>query len=84
MKRINATNLNRNPGERTRISYFTALPAATYAALRKKSRMKSTEATVFDRKSGAAEGRAVRPGSRTNVSVQLVLPQNLNEKPLNS
>jgi hypothetical protein len=59
MKCINATNLNRNPGERTRISYFTALPAATYAALRKESRMKSTEATVFDRKSGAAERLSV-------------------------
>jgi hypothetical protein len=46
--------------ERTQISYFTALPAATYAALLKESRMKSTEATVFDRKSGAAEGPAVR------------------------
>jgi hypothetical protein len=46
--------------ERTQISYFTALPAATYAALRKESRMKSTEATVFDRKSGGAEGPAVR------------------------
>ena len=33
------------------------------------SRMKSTEATMFDRKSGAAEGPAVRPGSRTKVSV---------------
>src|ERR1700691_1109315 len=31
--------------------------------------MKSTEATVFDRKSGAAEGPAVRPGSCTKVSV---------------
>src|ERR1700733_6738286 len=38
--------------------------------------MKSAEATVFDRKSGAAEGPAVRPGSRTKVSVPLVLPQN--------
>src|SRR3984885_6838238 len=38
--------------------------------------MKSTEATVFDRKSGAAEGPAVRPGSRTKISVPLVLPQN--------
>jgi hypothetical protein len=47
--------------ERTRISYFTALPAATYAALREESRMKSTEAMVFDRKSGGAEGPAVRP-----------------------
>jgi hypothetical protein len=27
--------------------------------------MKSTEATIFDRKSGVAEGSAVRPGSRT-------------------
>jgi len=62
--------------ERTRISYFTALPAATYAALRKESRMKSTEVTVFDRKSGGAEGPAVRPGSHTKVSVPLVSPQN--------
>jgi hypothetical protein len=38
--------------------------------------MKSTEATVFDRKSGAAEGPAVRPDPRTRVSVPLVLPQN--------
>jgi hypothetical protein len=38
--------------------------------------MKSTEATVFDRKSGAAEGPAVRPGSRTKISLPLVLPQN--------
>src|ERR1700744_667133 len=42
--------------ERTRISYFTALPAATYAALRKESRMKSTEATVLDRKSRGSRG----------------------------
>jgi hypothetical protein len=62
--------------ERTRISYLTALPAATYAALRKESRMTSTEATAFDRKSGGAEGSAVRPGSRTKVSVPLVPPQN--------
>jgi hypothetical protein len=61
--------------ERTRISYLTALPAATYAALRKESRMTSTEATAFDRKSGGAEGSAVRPGSRTKVSVPLVPPQ---------
>jgi hypothetical protein len=79
--------------KRTRISYFAALTAATYATLRKESRMKSTEATVFDRKSGVAEGpaaapagnsiclslgirSAVRPGSRTKVSVPLVLSQN--------
>src|ERR1700721_4745788 len=62
--------------ERPRISYFTALSAATYAALHKESRMKSVEATVFDRKSGGAEGPAVRPGSRTKFSVPFVLPQN--------
>ena len=56
------------PWERTRISYFMALPAATYVALRKESRKKSTEATVFDRKSGEGEGPAVRPCSHTNVS----------------
>jgi hypothetical protein len=38
--------------------------------------MKPTEATVFDRKSGAAEGSAVRPRSRTKVSVPSVFPQN--------
>src|SRR5580698_1824353 len=38
--------------------------------------MNSTEATAFDRKSGGAEGPAVRPGSRTKVSVPLALPQN--------
>jgi hypothetical protein len=62
--------------ERSRISYFTAPPPTTYAALRKESRMKSTEATIFDQKSGGAEGPAVRPGSRTKISVPLVLPQN--------
>jgi hypothetical protein len=35
--------------------------------------MKSTEATVSDRKSGAAKGSAVRPGSRSKVWVSLVL-----------
>ena len=68
--------------ERTQISYFTALPAATYAALRKESRMKSTEATIFDRKSGGAERSAVRPGSRTKVSVPLVFPQNRHPESL--
>ena len=62
--------------ERTQISYFTALPAATYAALLKEGRMKFTEARDFDRKSGGGEGSAVRPGSRTKVSVPLVLLQN--------
>jgi hypothetical protein len=38
--------------------------------------MKFTEATVFDGKSGGVEGPAVRPHSRTKVSVPLVLAQN--------
>jgi hypothetical protein len=42
--------------------------------------MKSTKVAVFDRKSGAAEGPAARPGSRTKVSVPLVLPQNRHPK----
>jgi hypothetical protein len=70
-----------HPEERTRISYIAALPAATYAALRKESRKKSTEATVIDRKSGAAEGPAVRPGSRTKVSIPLAPPQNRHPEP---
>jgi hypothetical protein len=37
--------------------------------------MKSTESAVFDRKSGGAEGPAVRPGSRTKVWVLLVPTQ---------
>src|ERR1700734_3644682 len=56
-----------HPEERTRISYIAALPAATCATLRKESRKKSTEATVVDRKSGGAEGPAVRPGSLTKL-----------------
>jgi hypothetical protein len=43
----------------------------------KESRMKSTEVTVFDRKSGGGEGSAVRPGSRSKVWVLLVLTQTL-------
>jgi hypothetical protein len=55
--------------ERTRISYFTALSAATYAALPKESRMKSTEATVIDRKSGGAEGPALTPETAVEGAV---------------
>jgi hypothetical protein len=47
----------------------------------KESRMKSTEATVFDRKSGAAEGSAVRPGSHTKVSIPLGLPPESSSRP---
>ena len=53
--------------ERTRISCLAALSAATYAALRKESRKKSTEAKVLERKSGGGEGPAVRPGSRPKL-----------------
>jgi hypothetical protein len=44
--------------------------------------MKSTEATVFDRKSEGAGGPVVRAGSRTKVSVPLVLPQTLSARTL--
>ncbi len=47
---------------RTQISYFAALSAATYAALRRESRKKFTEATVFDRKSGVAAPRLPNKG----------------------
>jgi hypothetical protein len=40
------------------------------------NRMKSANAVKINRKSGVAEGSAVRPGSRTKVSLPLVLPQN--------
>jgi len=40
--------------ERTRISYISAQPNATYAAFRRESRMKLANATNLDRKSGVA------------------------------
>jgi hypothetical protein len=45
--------------ERTRISYSTALTAATYVVLLKENHMHLTEAATLDRKSGGAEGPAV-------------------------
>jgi hypothetical protein len=39
--------------------------------------MKSVNANKINRKSGEAEGSAVRPGSRTKVFVPLVLTQTL-------
>jgi hypothetical protein len=45
--------------KRTRISYFTALPSATFVVLLKENHMQLTEATTLDRKSGEAEGSAV-------------------------
>jgi hypothetical protein len=47
--------------ERSRISYFTALTGATYVVLFKENHMQLTEAATLDRKSGVAEGPAVRP-----------------------
>jgi hypothetical protein len=46
--------------ERTRISYLTALTAATCVVLSKKNHMQSIEAATIDRKSGEAEGFAVQ------------------------
>jgi hypothetical protein len=46
--------------ERTRISYFAALTGAAYVVLLKENHMQLVEATTFDRKSGEAEGSAVR------------------------
>jgi hypothetical protein len=54
-----ATNLSSRP-ERTWISCFTVLDKATCAAFIKESRMKLTSATNLDRKSGAAQWRALR------------------------
>ncbi len=44
---------------RTRISYFTALTAATYVVLLKENHMQLTEVAILDRKSVGAEGSAV-------------------------
>ena len=46
--------------ERTRISYFTTLTGATYVGLLKENHMELFEAATLDRKSGEAEGSAVR------------------------
>jgi hypothetical protein len=48
-----ATNLSSRP-ERTRISCFAALDTTKCAAFIKESRMKFTNATDFNRKSGVA------------------------------
>jgi hypothetical protein len=46
--------------KRSRISYFTALNSAIYVVLPKENHMQLTEAVTLDRKSGEAEGSAVR------------------------
>jgi hypothetical protein len=46
--------------ERTWISYFAALTAATYVVLLKENHMQLFEAATLDGKSGQAEGSAVR------------------------
>ena len=53
--------------ERTRISYFTALTGATYVVLLKENHMQLFEAATLDRKSGEAEGSAVRHSGAPNL-----------------
>ena len=53
--------------ERTRISYFTALNSVTYVVLPKENHMQLTEATTLNRKSGEAEGSAVRPSGASHA-----------------
>jgi len=53
--------------ERTRISYITALNSATYVVLPKENHMQLTEAATLDRKSGEAEGSAVRPSGASHA-----------------
>src|ERR1700726_1881769 len=62
--------------ERSRISYFTALNSATYVVLPKENHMQLTEATTLNRKSGEAEGSAVRPSGASHApgSNKVVIP----------
>ena len=53
--------------ERTRISYFAALTGATYVVLLKENHMQLLEAATLDRKSGEAEGSAVRHSGAPNL-----------------
>jgi hypothetical protein len=55
------------PWERTRISYFAALTGATYVVLLKENHMQLFEAATLDRKSGEAEGSAVRHSGAPNL-----------------
>jgi len=61
--------------ERTQISCFTATLATTYVVLPKENHMQSTEAATLDRKSGAAEGSAVRLSVFPNSSCQPPTPK---------
>jgi hypothetical protein len=53
--------------ERTWVSYITALNSATYVVLPKENHMQLTEAATLDRKSGEAEGSAVRHSGAPNL-----------------
>jgi hypothetical protein len=53
--------------ERTRISYVAALTGATYVVLLKENHMQLFEAATLDRKSGEAEGSAVRRSGAPNL-----------------
>jgi hypothetical protein len=50
-----------------RISYFAALTGATYVVLLKENHMQLFEAATLDRKSGEAEGSAVRHSGAPNL-----------------
>ena len=52
--------------KRSRISYLTALTSAAYVVLLKENHMPSFEAAILDRKSGEAEGSAVRHSGAPN------------------
>src|SRR5882757_10658046 len=56
--------------ERTRVSYLTDLTRAACVVLSKENHMRLTEAATCDRKSGEAEGSAVRPGSHPDAEEQ--------------
>ena len=61
--------------ERTRISYSPISPATANVVLLKENHMQLIEAATLDRKSGEAEGPAVRPSGASHVpgSHKLVL-----------
>jgi hypothetical protein len=57
--------------ERTRISYFTALTSDHLCGSPKENHMQLTEVATLDRKSGGAEGSAVRHSGAPPLSSHL-------------
>jgi hypothetical protein len=75
MGNVSVTNELSSRPERTRISCHAALDKATCAPFRRERRMKFTNATKFDRKSGGAEWRDLRftqPASNSTGSPVVV------------